>query len=228
MPVVLLFDVDGTLVDSGGAGRRAMVQAFERTCSAPRVLETFSFAGMTDRGIARRGLELADMTPSEPLIDQLLAAYLEGLDAEVAASKTFRIHEGARRTVMQMQSTPGVALGLGTGNIRLGARAKLHRAHLFDRFSFGGYGCDAEARSDLLRIGARRGAAHLGVALDECDVVVLGDTPRDVIAAHDIGARCVAVTTGPYDAIALGEAGADLVVASLDDSAAVDAMTRSL
>lgn len=202
-----------------------MVQAFERTCGAPRVGEAFSFAGMTDRAIARRGIELAGMSPTESLIDRLLDAYLEVLDAEVANAETYRVHAGARQAVERMVTRSGVAVGLGTGNIRLGARAKLSRAGLFEKFSFGGFGCDAEERSELLRAGAERGAAHLGLSRDACEVVVIGDTPRDVRAAHEIGARCVAVTTGPFDAQALSDAGADIVVGALDEPDALEAMS---
>ena len=87
-------------------------------------------------------------------------------------------------------------MGLGTGNIREGARVKLSRVGLFERFSFGGFGCDHEDRAALIRRGAERGAEQLGLPLSECRVVVIGDTPKDVAAALACGGECVGVGTG--------------------------------
>jgi phosphoglycolate phosphatase-like HAD superfamily hydrolase len=115
-----------------------------------------------------------------------------------------------------LEGSRGVALGLGTGNIEAGARIKLTPARLSERFAFGGFGCDAEDRAELLEAGARRGAAALGAARARCRVVIIGDTPLDVAAAHAIGAECLAVATGNFDVDALQ--GAERVVERLDVS----------
>jgi phosphoglycolate phosphatase len=213
---VVLFDIDGTLIDCGGAGRRAIRAAFAREYGRPEACDAISFGGMTDRAIVRQGLEAIGVEASSRAIDRLLERYLELLPSEVAASAGYRVLPGARKAVATCVAA-GFAVGLGTGNVRRGAMTKLAHGGLDGLFAFGGFGCDAEPRHELLRHGAMRGAATLGRAIDECVVLVVGDTPKDVHAARAIGAECIAVTTGPYGRGALEEAGARFVVASLED-----------
>jgi phosphoglycolate phosphatase-like HAD superfamily hydrolase len=118
------------------------------------------------------------------------------------------VHSGVEAVLDASAAVPNVAIGLGTGNVRAGARAKLERLGLHHRFAFGGFGCDHEVRARLLGIGAERGAAHLGRPLDACRVVVIGDTPRDVAAARAIAAEVVAVATSAFTVDALRAAGA--------------------
>jgi phosphoglycolate phosphatase-like HAD superfamily hydrolase len=106
-------------------------------------------------------------------------------------------------------------MGLGTGNLRDGAQLKLARAGIDHHFAFGGFGCDHEDRPTLVRIGAERGAARLGVTLAACRVVVIGDTPHDVAAARALGAESLAVGTGGVAATELVAAGATRVVPDL-------------
>jgi phosphoglycolate phosphatase-like HAD superfamily hydrolase len=200
-PTVLLFDIDGTLIDSGGAGRRAMETAFERRYRRRDACAGIHFGGMTDRAIARAGITALGVAPTEEDIDDLLAAYLGALAEELPGSQAI-VHEGIERA-LDAAERAGAAVGLGTGNVRDGARLKLSRVGLYERFAFGGFGSDHETRSELLRIGAARGAAALGVASAECRVVVIGDTPKDVAAAQAIGAESLAVATGPFEAAVL-------------------------
>ncbi|AKT39241.1 HAD family hydrolase [Chondromyces crocatus] len=200
-PTVLLFDIDGTLISSGGAGRRSFEQAVFRVIDRRDVCD-FSFAGMTDRAIARTALLNAGHEPSDEVIDRLVSTYITLLAEELPYSDC-RVHPGIAEALEATANRPGVAIGLGTGNVLPGARLKLGRVGLFHRFSFGGYGCDHEVRHELLRIGASRGAAALGAPVDACRVVVIGDTPKDVAAAQAIGADCIAVATGQYGLDAL-------------------------
>lgn len=193
-PTVLLFDVDGTLITCGGAGRRAIVRALV-ALGAPGDCAAFSFGGMTDRAIVRRSLSEAGMPVTDACIAEVLDRYLDLLGEEVERAAVFHVHRAVVET-LEAVTRPGVAVGLGTGNVERGAAIKLGRVDLFRRFGFGGYGCDAEDRSELLEVGARRGAALLGVARHGCRVVVIGDTPRDIAAARAIGAESVAVATG--------------------------------
>lgn len=202
-PTVLLFDIDGTLITTGGAGRRAVANAIEawgeeRGIAFGPEAWRFSFGGMTDRAIVRKGLTAAGFAPTEADIDDLLDRYLAALAAEVTRSATnaYRIHPGVHDVLDAVAGRDGVAVGLGTGNVERGARIKLEHVGLSHRFAFGGFGCDAEERPSLLRAGAARGAARLGVPIEAARVVVIGDTWRDVEAAHAIGAECVAVATG--------------------------------
>ena len=206
-PTVLLFDVDGTLVDSAGVGRRALERAFRARYGSAAPLDAVDFHGMTDRAIVRAALATLAERPDDA-IDAILAAYVAHLADEVARARTIRPHPGVVAALDAAARWPRVAVGLGTGNIRAGARLKLTPVALFDRFAFGGFGCDHEHRPALLRIGAARGAALLGAPVDACRVVVIGDTPLDVQAARAIGADAVAVATGRWDAPALRSAGA--------------------
>ena len=209
-PTVLLFDIDGTLVTTGGAGRLAMALAFQRLHGRLDACNAFSLAGMTDRAIVRKGLLTIGAEPSPEAIDALLEAYLGHLAEEVWRVEDARyiVHPGMREAVEAACSRAGCAVGLGTGNIQQGARLKLERVRLYQHFSFGGFGSDHEDRVELIRQGALRGAALLGASLHECRVVVIGDTPKDVAAAQGIGATCIGVGTGPCTPQELLAAGA--------------------
>jgi phosphoglycolate phosphatase-like HAD superfamily hydrolase len=117
-----------------------------------------------------------------------------------------------------------MAVGLGTGNVREGARIKLERVGVHHHFRFGGFGNDAEARPEVIRLGAERGAAELGVPLAECRVVVIGDTPRDVHAAASIGAECIAVATGSYSVEELQASGARHTFPDFSEPVALSAL----
>jgi len=196
-PTVLLFDIDGTLITTGGAGTRAIHRTLEAAGVA--IGESFSFAGMTDRAIVRRHLEQAGMQVEEATIDKVLERYIPLLEDEVKNAERYFMHEGMLEAITRGEQREATALGLGTGNIEIGARIKLARVGIADRFSFGGFGCDSEDRSELLLAGAERGAAILDTPRTRCRVVVIGDTPRDIAAAKAIGADSFAVATGSYN-----------------------------
>ena len=227
-PTVLLFDVDGTLATTTGSGRRAIERVFLARFGHPNVMQGVDFGGMTDRAIARVGLRVVGRPTEGPeadvAIDALLADYLPLLDEELDRAGSLRLHPGVLETLAALAGRPGIAVGLGTGNIRPGARTKLTRLGIFDRFGFGGFGDDDEHRPTLLRIGATRGAAALGVAVAACRVVVIGDTARDVAAARAIQAESVAVgTSGAYPA-ALRASGATHAFETLAAPGVLDAL----
>jgi phosphoglycolate phosphatase len=225
-PTVLLFDIDGTLVTTGGVGRRALELAFERAHGRRDACSGFRFDGMTDRAIVRGGLLALGLDPTAASIDAVLEGYLEVLAEEVAAApaERYRVHAGMCETLDAAAGRPHVAVGLGTGNIRAGARIKLERVGLFHRFGFGGFGCDDEDRTTLLRLGAERGAAALGVPLRQARVVVIGDTPKDVAAALRIGAESVGVGTGSFSPAELLDVGATWAFPSLAAPGAMEAV----
>jgi phosphoglycolate phosphatase len=158
-------------------------------------------------------------------IEEVLARYVECLAEAVQSVPDDRyiVHEGMREAV-DAGLQAGMAVGLGTGNVREGARVKLQRVGLFEKFSFGGFGDDHELRPELIRRGAERGAATLGVELVAARVVVIGDTPKDVAAAQAIGAESIGVATGGFSVEQLRASGATRVFASFAEAGAVDAM----
>jgi phosphoglycolate phosphatase len=224
--IVLLFDIDGTLVATGGAGRRAMVAAFGELYARNDVFDGLSFAGMTDRAIARHGVVAAIGVCDEAGIDRALDVYVAKLHRELEKAHGYQVFPGVHAVLERVRAETGVAVGLGTGNVKRGAYAKLAPGDLGGHFSFGGFGCDAEDRTEVLRSGARRGAETLGIPLDECRVIVIGDTPKDVAAAKGIGAECVGVGTGGSTPASLVELGAAHAFATLEDDGVLDVLLR--
>lgn len=188
----------------------------------------FSFAGMTDRAIVRTALRTLG-APDAPDLDavsvaNLIDGYLVLLAEELAQANSFQVHPGVAPLLDWLPGVERTAVGLGTGNVRKGAHAKLTRAAIDHAFAFGGFGCDAEDRTELLRIGAQRGASALGLPLGDCRVVVIGDTPKDVAAARGIGADCIGVGTGGFEPRALLELGAFAAFATLEEERVREAL----
>jgi len=224
-PTVVLFDIDGTLVTCGGAGRIAMERAFADQLGS-RTVADFGFGGMTDRAIAREGLRRGGLAPAETELDAFLERYLAYLAEELPRSAGYRVLAGVTTALDGLEALRDagqpIAIGLGTGNLERGARLKLEPGSLWHRFTFGGYGSDHEDRALLLERGAVRGAEALRVARPGVRVVVIGDTPRDVAAAHAIGAHCIAVASGPFDGPALAAHGPRRVHETLESLALDD------
>lgn len=197
---VVLFDLDGTLVTAGGAGRRALNHAMRRLHGARWTHPTFSLAGRTDTHIFR--LAHRDATGREPSpreLRRVQEAYLRLLPSEVRAAvrgRRYREIRGVGRLLLELSKTPGVLLGLGTGNIREGAWIKLKPSGLDRFFSFGGFGCDGRSRLQMLRAAIRRASALAGRRILPRDVCVIGDTPMDVSAARRLGCRSGVVLSG--------------------------------
>ena len=224
-PTIALFDIDGTLIVTGGTGRRSVNRAFGKLHGRADACDSFGFDGMTDQLIARSGLEAIGVEVTPEAVDAWIAEYLLALEDEVARADParFRLLPGMQRAIDAAHGAQ-MAVGLGTGNVREGARIKLERVGVHHHFRFGGFGSDAEARPDVIRIGAERGAEDLGVPLAECRVVIIGDTPRDVHAAQSIGAECIAVATGTYTVEQLRAAGADFVFPDFSEPVALAAL----
>src|SRR5262249_8307297 len=154
-------DIDGTLLTTGHAGRRAMERTFARYGSVDAC--RFRFDGMTDKQIARQALTTLGIEPTEDAIMASLATYLELLEDEVrrVGAANYRLQEGIGEGLRAARERE-LGIGLGTGNVVEGARIKLSRVGVYEEFAFGGFGSDAEDRTELLRHGAERGARHVG------------------------------------------------------------------
>jgi phosphoglycolate phosphatase len=224
-PTVLLFDIDGTLVTTGGVGRRAVERAFQRAHGRADACSLIRFDGMTDRSITRLGLEAIGVNATDVAIEALLDIYLGELQAELLLStpETYRVHVGVPEA-LAAASARGMLLGLGTGNLERGARLKLEHVGLYHHFDFGGFGSDHELRVELIRTGAERGAQRLGLPVSACRVVVIGDTPKDIDAARGIGAESIGVGTASFSAEQLREHGATHAFDDLRAPGALEAL----
>jgi len=214
MNYIFLFDIDGTLIWSGGAGVRALDLAFQEVLGISDGMQGIVCDGKTDPAIVREVLTERKLASREN-IQRLIDRYVGYPPAEVAAAENYQVLPGVRQTLELLQARPDVVIGLATGNVEAGARAKLERADLYRYFPVGGFGSDSEDRAELVRIGIRRARELLGDP--RAKALVIGDTPRDVKAAQAASAESVAVATGHLDQGELAAAGADLVLADLSD-----------
>lgn len=213
---LILFDIDGTLVLTGGAGLRAFDRAMAAEFDPGMSLEIISPAGMTDTAIFRTIFERnRNRPPTGEEEERLYARYLKFLEEEVERSPDFRVLAGVRELLEELATHDDFLLGLGTGNLEGGARIKMKRAGLDGYFTYGGFGSDSSDRAELLGIAVERGKRALASGDGVEAVFVVGDTPRDVEAGKAIGARILAVASGSYDRSALAAADADLVVEDL-------------
>jgi phosphoglycolate phosphatase-like HAD superfamily hydrolase len=216
---LVLWDVDGTLIDSAKLGRDAFLDAFEAVTGSPAE-RLVPFAGRTDLEIAHDLIAAAGIEPRLGLIDAF-ERELERAMAERAGllRERGRALPGAREAIARLEREPGVLQSLLTGNIEPNARVKLGALGLDGGLDFeiGAYGSDHRMRGELVAIARRKAERKHDVRLGAAHVVLVGDTPLDVAAAREGGARAVGVATGPYDEGALDEAGADAVLADLTD-----------
>jgi phosphoglycolate phosphatase len=215
-PRILLFDIDGTLVSTGGAGAVAWKQAFEELYGIPADIGKFTDAGMTDPDVGARTFEaVLHRKPTPHELAQVIQRRLEHLPEAVAASKGYKVLPGVPERLRQL-SRDGHLLGIITGNGDGAAHIKLARGDLNRWFTFGAYAAAGAERADIVREAVARGEAMFGEDVPNTEIFVIGDTPRDIEAAHAAGCRAIAVATGHFDAAALREAGADHVLDTLE------------
>ncbi|HEV7845012.1 MAG TPA: HAD family hydrolase [Thermoleophilaceae bacterium] len=220
--LLVLWDIDGTLVDSAGHGRHAFEEAFEAVVGG--VPEWVDYAGRTDHQIALSMLN--GSSEHLPALLEQLAARLEPRKELIAAEG--RVYPGVRETLAALHEADGVVNSLLTGNVEANAAVKVGAFGL-DRwldFEAGAYGSDPhERRSDLVAIARERAAARYG---EPTGAVLVGDTPLDVAAAREAGARAVAVATGFSDLDTLRASEPDALLQDLSDTeAAIRAITAS-
>ena len=205
----LLFDLDGTLTQGGGGGGRALAKALHTRPQASEELRRMRLDGMTDRAIARLVLTAERKSVSERDIDDVLEQYLHALATEVA-ERPYVPLPGVSELLRRLDAK--ALLGLCTGNHVRGAELKLSSAGLWGCWKFGGYGSDAEPRVEIVRTAFRR-AQELGAT----DALVIGDTPRDILAAHEAGLPACGVATGRWSIHDLATHGAEKVIATFGD-----------
>ncbi|MEO1335212.1 MAG: HAD family hydrolase [Myxococcota bacterium] len=222
--MLLLFDIDGTLVDTGGAGRRALTEALRIVCGVDDGLEGVRLHGSTDRNILADAFQKHVGRPLDGVGEwsAIIDTYVGQLQEELQKASEYVVLDGARALPEACRSAGRFAVGIATGNVEQAAQLKLEPGGLWPLFDFGGYGSDAAQRADLVRRGIARGQAHAearwGRRFADDEVVVLGDTEKDVLAAKAVGALSVGVLKGSRHKDALEASKPDLLVDSLMDS----------
>lgn len=215
---LLLFDIDQTLVNTGGAGLRALDRACQKLFQIEHAMDGISPHGKTDPAIVREILRVRfkNPSPSAREIDTILESYLSFLKDEVHLSSGYRVLPGIVSLLDHLVAHRDAVLGLATGNIEMGGRVKLERGDLNRYFDFGGFGSDAEDRSELVRKAAVRAADKSGASFRADYTFVIGDTPLDIDAGKRAGFKTVGVATGSYSVEQLLAAGATFAVSDLE------------
>lgn len=221
---LVLFDIDGTLLRTDGAGRRAMEEAmrevFGRTGDS-----AYRYDGKTDMQIAREQMRWAGVEDAiiDARIDDVLAAYVQRLDAELARDASVAsLCAGVPALLDALDDHAHATLGLLTGNIEHGARRKLTAVGLaFDRFRVNAFGSDHEDRPQLPRVAQQRAERFFGMPMQGSHMVIIGDTPADIHCGKSLGVRAIGVATGRYTVDQLASHQPAAVFATLEDTARV-------
>ena len=220
---LLLFDIDGTLVRWGGVAGRVFARALQKIVGRSVDTAGYSFAGRTDLEIARTLLRRAGIAPDQldESVQATIEEYLRGFADLVHDQTKATLCPGVRSLLQRLDAEPMLTLGLLTGNVSAGADLKLGHFDIRHYFRLGAFGSDSEDRNDLLPIALRRARERTGIEFQPRQVVIIGDTPRDIECARAHGAMSVGVATGPYTREELQTAGALHVVDDLADTGRV-------
>jgi phosphoglycolate phosphatase len=212
-----LFDIDGTLIRSGGAGEKAFARVAEAEFGMVNGTARLHFAGRTDPSIVRDFFTQHGIAPSPENFQRFFDRYVFYLD-HLLGELEGQVLPGVHRLIDAMKSmAEPPLLGLLTGNIRLGAQLKLTRYQLWEHFQTGGFGDDSEDRIQIAIIARARGSQILRRKLCGEEILVIGDTPRDIACGRAIGARVLAVATGSYSIDQLGQDSPTWAVKALDE-----------
>lgn len=227
----MLFDIDGTLLSTGGAGKRCFVETFREVFSIPAPSGDVPFAGRSDRAIALQLMQLNGVIPSEENWGRFQTGYCQRIEATVADCDGC-VLPGVVELLDGIEQLTHVTIGLLTGNVEYGARAKLSHYGLSDRFAFGGFGDKHANRDDIASAAVLAAEQHLavnsnGVSSTHCGTMVVGDTVNDITCARSIGAYAVAVATGHASIAELAATGPDLLLRDLTDTDALLAEVHS-
>jgi phosphoglycolate phosphatase len=210
----VLFDIDGTLISTGGASDRAWRRAFKELQDVDVDVPAVTGKGVPDPEVGKVVFEQAiGREPSREEAEALMRRRLDHLPEEVENSPGFVVKDGAVELLERLHAD-GILLGLTTGNVEEAAHIKLARADLNRFFSFGGYGSDSPDRTELTKKALERAQDLYGEGFDLANCFSCGDTPRDVEAGHGAGIRVVGVATGEFTVEELKEAGADAAIPS--------------
>jgi len=218
---IVLFDIDGTLVLTGGAGGRAMGRAFHDVFQIASGFDGIAMPGRTDLSIIREAFDRAGLAHGDDRFGRFCERYCQRLAEALGEPDTrTRVMPGVHELLDALQVRADVFVGLLTGNLAASARLKLEDAGLWRYFRCGAFGEDAADRNALLPLAVARARSQGAPPVPPERVIVVGDTPLDVACAAASGARSVAVATGSADPATLRASGADVVFEDLSDTAA--------
>jgi phosphoglycolate phosphatase len=225
---LVLFDIDGTLIRTAGAGVKAFAKVFSSEFNAADGFERLKFAGRTDLSLVREFFSFHQIPPTAENFERFFDRYVFWLD-HILLQSTTTACPGVRELIRGLQALPQPPLlGLLTGNIRLGAEIKLRHLDLWDVFKTGAFGDDHEERGQIAAIARQRGSRILGRDLAGGEVLVIGDTPLDVRCARAIEAKCLAVATGSHPLAELEQHQPDWAVKDLREITADEAVGEPL
>lgn len=223
MTKLVLFDIDGTLLNPNGAGRRAMLTAMKRVFGTTGPADGYRMAGKVDSQIVVELMRAAGL--DDERIHAALPTYWADYTAElrrIISEHQIRVLPGARELLERLREHPDVVVGLLTGNIRPAAWVKLSVVGLADYFDdVGAFGDEAFSRPELPALALHRATQLLGEEFRGKDIVVIGDTPADIQCGQAVGARTIAVATGPYSCEALQKHNPDYCFSDLQDTEAI-------
>ncbi len=217
---LLLFDIDGTLLFSEGAGRRTMTKLLIEIFGSDVESRPEDFAGSTDLEIMHTLLGRQGFDPQKygTTIPEIIETYLDRLVVELEERPTIQVFDGVRTLLQNLESDERFALGLLTGNFERGAFIKLGAAGLDHHFGVGSYGSDHRDRNQLPPIALERATAHFQRDFTAGNSWIIGDTPKDIRCARAHGLRCMAVATGMYSADELRQHQPDALVDNFSDT----------
>jgi phosphoglycolate phosphatase-like HAD superfamily hydrolase len=216
-PLAILFDIDGTLINTGGAGATSWRLAFDELYGIPADIGKFTDTGMTDPEVGRKTFEsVLKRKPERKEFTRLMERRIYYLRQAIEESEGYEVLPGVEALLPELIER-GYLLGIVTGNVEAAGHIKLHRAGLNRFFSFGGYGSDSSDRGELTKVGLQRASLVFGEKIEPEQAFSVGDTPLDVTGAHAAGIKCVGVGSHHYDVDQLREAGADYAISSLEE-----------
>ncbi len=216
---LLLFDIDGTLLHSGGAGLRAMSQAFEELHDIPEAFEGISLAGRTDTAIVKEVFDHHQAPLSEFVLTRYKNRYFELIAKEMQVDNPKKqLMPGVTPLLEHLRTRQDVYMGLLTGNWETSGRIKLAHFELSNLFAFGAFADDSHVRNELVPFALQRFTRHYGLSIDPENVYVIGDTPSDINCTKPHNVRSVAVGAAHYTVDQLKKHDPDFLVESLEDT----------
>ena len=221
---LLLFDIDGTLVNTGGAGVESLKKTVRNRFGTEDDLHDIEIAGKTDRAIIRDILRKYQIEPAEESIASFAQEYITDLPISLSRSRG-RVLPGIQPLLERLKPRPHIVLALLTGNLQQGAKLKLQHYGLWDFFEFGAFADDHHDRNELGNFARERAQARHGHDFDAANIDVIGDTNHDIACGKAFGARTIAVATGSWSCERLQTCAPDFLFADFSDA---DAVIRKL